>query len=282
MTRERERADAAYQGQAGAFSEQAARRICGGGARLLPCETLADAFGAVADERARSAVVPIENTLVGSVPGVLRLLLTSGLVVLAEAVEWIDHVLAAPPGGSLDAVREVLSHPVALAQCAGFFRSRPGVRVVPVFDTAGAVQMIIRDGDPTRAAIGGRAAAALYGASIVAEHLQDHRSNYTRFIRAGHPPFGAVTAGPARVMLATRLAHQPGTLAAALQLLAGIGVNLTRIDSVPVEGCPFEYEFVLEGTIDDASRMDAVVASAPDGLIGLRMLGRFDRPPASS
>ena len=274
-------ADAAYQGQPGAFSEQAARRMCGADATLLPCETLADAFAAVAEGRARSAVVPIENTLAGPVPGVLRLLLASVFVVTGEVVEWIDHVLAAPPGASLDTIREVLSHPVALAQCTAFFKAHPRLRAVPAFDTAGAVQMVMRDADPTRAALGGRSAAALYGASIIAEHLQDHQSNYTRFVRVAHPPLRPAPAGPARVMLAARLAHRPGTLAAALQALAAAGANLTRIDSAPVPGCPFEYEFFLEGTFDEASAIDAAV-SALDGIARLRTLGLFDVPPASS
>ena len=125
MDSEAGRCAAAYQGQPGAYSEQAAHTICGPGASLLPCATLADAFRAVAEGRAASAVVPIENTLAGAVPGALSLLLASGLLVHAETSQRIDHVIAGTRGAALDDVREVLSHPVALAQCEGFFNSSP-------------------------------------------------------------------------------------------------------------------------------------------------------------
>ena len=258
---------ASYQGQPGAYSEQAARTICGADAALLPCATLADAFRAVAEGKAASAVVPIENTLAGAVPGALSLLLASGFVVHAETSERIDHVVAGTADAALDAVREILSHPVALAQCEGFFRAHPDVRAVSVFDTAGAVEMVVRDGDPGRAAIASRAAAHLYGASILAEHVQDHEANYTRFVQVAPGPRREMAAGPCRIMLAMRLAHQPGTLVAALQVLNSLGLNLTRIDSSPVAGSPFEYEFIVEG----------VTERAPDAAMAIETLGRDSR-----
>ena len=253
--------DAAYQGQPGAYSEQAARRMCGTDATLLPCDTLAETFAAVAAGRARCAIVPLENTLAGPVPGAVTLLLESGFVVHGEIAEHIDHVLAAPPGATLDGVREILSHPVALAQCERFFKAHPAIRAVPVFDTAGALQMVMREGSPSRAAIAGESAANLYGASILARHLQDHPSNYTRFVRVARPPAPPLASGPCRFLLAIRLAHRPGTLALALQLLADFDVNLTRIDSAPVPGSPFEYEFVLEGTLGQSAALKGVVTA---------------------
>ena len=253
MDSEAGRCAAAYQGQPGAYSEQAAHTICGPGASLLPCATLADAFRAVAEGRAASAVVPIENTLAGAVPGALSLLLASGLLVHAETSQRIDHVIAGTCGAALDDVREVLSHPVALAQCEGFFRAHPEIRAVSVFDTAGAVEIVARDADPRRAAIASRAAARLYGASILAEHVQDHDANYTRFVHVAPGPRREVLGGPCRIVLAVRLAHQPGTLVAALEVLTSLGLNLTRIDSSPVAGCPFEYEFFIEGLTTLAS-----------------------------
>jgi prephenate dehydratase len=266
-------ADAAYQGQPGAYSEAAARRICGAGATLLPCDTLEDVFAALGGRRARAAVIPIENTLAGAVPGALRLLFDSGLWVDAEATEWIDHVLAGPAGGAVGSLREVLSHPVALAQCARFFQEHPGIRATSVFDTAGAMAMVMRDADPARAAIAGRAAAALYGATIHAEHLQDHDANYTRFVRvvpAARAQSPAPTTGPMRAMLSMRLPHRPGSLAAALTTLAARGLNLTRIDSSPIPGSPFEYQFLIEALTDGD------VASAIAGLgdtINVRVIG---------
>lgn len=266
--------DAAYQGQPGAYSEHAARRMCGMDARLLPRDTLAETFAAVAAGHARCAVVPLENTLAGPVPGVVALLLDSGFVVHGETTEHIDHVLAAPPGATLGVVREILSHPMALAQCERFFKAHPAVRAVPVFDTAGALQAVMRDRDTSRAAIASQAAATLYGASILAKHLQDHASNYTRFIRVAQPPAPPLASGPCRCLLAIRLAHRPGTLALALQTLADFDVNLTRIDSAPVAGSPFEYEFVVEGTLAQSSTLRTAV-QALEQHARVRVLGCF-------
>jgi prephenate dehydratase len=269
-------ADAAYQGTPGAYSESAARRICGADATLLPCDTLADVFAALAAGRARTAVIPIENTLAGAVPGALRLLFDSGLAVDAEATEWIDHVLAGPAGAGIETLREVLSHPVALAQCTRFFREHPHIRATSVFDTAGAMAMVMREQDPTRAAIAGRSAAALYGATIRAEHLQDHDANYTRFVRvvaADRAQAPSSTNAPTRAMLALRLPHRSGSLARAWTTLAERGLNLTRIDSSPIPGSPFEYEFLIEAVSESDVRpaISALSESLNVRLIGVLM-----------
>jgi prephenate dehydratase len=263
---------AAYQGQAGAYSEQAARLLCGPEAALLPCETLADVFAAV-EQRAHWAVVPIENTLTGAVPGVVTLLLSSGLTVHDETIARIDHVLAGPAGLALDDVREVLSHPVALAQCARFFKSHPAVRPVPVFDTAGALDLVMRESPSGRAAIAGRAAAVLYGAVVLAEHLQDHPDNFTRFLKAGPAPLPPV-AGPTHVIIGARLPHRPGALARLLQDLAETGANLTRIDSAPLHGSPFEYEFLIDAVLPEGDHTDLDLA-ARWGEAEVRVLGQF-------
>jgi len=219
--------------------------------------------------------VPLENTLAGPVPGAVTLLLTSGLVVHGECTEHIDHVLAARPGAALTGLREVLSHPVALAQCESFFKRHPAIKAVPVFDTAGALSIVMQKSDTSRAAIARRAAAALYGASILAEHLQDHPANFTRFVRVAPPPGPAVSSGPCRLLMGVRLAHRPGTLAAALQTLATFDVNLTRLDSSPVPGSPFEYEFVVEGVIGRSANRDAALAALRQHG-DVRLLGCFD------
>jgi len=252
--------------------------MCGADATLLPCETLSEVFAAVAARRARCAIVPLENTLAGPVPGAITLLLESGFVVHGETAERIDHVLAAPVGATLAGVREILSHPMALAQCERFFKAHPGVRPVPVFDTAGALQMVMRAGDPSRAAIVGQAAGELYGAAVLARHLQDHASNFTRFLRVAHPPAPPLGSGPCRFLFAVRLAHQPGTLALALQVLADHAINLTRIDSAPVPGRPFEYEFVLEGTLAQSASLGAAV-QALERHARVRLLGSFRVAP---
>ena len=148
-----EAADAAYQGAPGAFSEAAAVALLGSGARLEPCETLEHVFLALVDGRVRAAVVPVENTLAGAVPGCADLLVRHDVHIAAECIQPIRHALIAPPGVAMASVRRVLSHPVAIAQCERFFRTHPEVTPVPVFDTAGAVAQVISDTRRDSAAI---------------------------------------------------------------------------------------------------------------------------------
>src|SRR5688572_14203514 len=167
-------ADAAYQGAPGAYSEEAAQTLLGTDARLMPCATIEQTFDAVTDGRATHAVVPVDTALSGTVAIVYDLLLSHNVMVSGEALINIDHVLVAPPATQVAKLRRVLSHPIALAQCADFFRSRPAIEAVTVFDTAGAVRMAMDASDGVTAAIASRRAAALYGAQIIAEHVQDH------------------------------------------------------------------------------------------------------------
>jgi prephenate dehydratase len=238
--------DASYQGRPGAYSEAAARGLLGSSAALLPCDTLEEAFGALAARRVDHAVVPVENTLAGTVSKTYDLLLEHDLTVSAERVEHIDHVLIGRPGSTLDGVRRVLSHPVALAQCEQFFRTHPRIAPVPVFDTAGAVPLALEDAEGATAAVASRAAARLYGGSVLQEHLQDHPENFTRFVLVGTNPAASDTGQPTKTMIALRLGNMPGALWSALEPFAKDGINLTKIESRPVAGRPFEYAFILE------------------------------------
>jgi prephenate dehydratase len=180
-------AAAAYQGEPGAFSEDAAHVLVGQEATLLPCRSFEDVFQAVETGRARYGVLPIENTLSGSVPGSRDLLATRGLAIVGETVRRIRHALLACPGARLESLREVLSHPVALAQCQGFFRRNPHLEPVAVYDTAGAVELVLREAAVNRAAIASARAAILYGAKVIAERLEDHPENSTRFLLLARP-----------------------------------------------------------------------------------------------
>lgn len=249
-------ADAAYQGAPGAYSEEAAHVLLGTDARLMPCATLEQTFEAVVDERASHAVVPVENAVSGTVPGVYEQLLAHDFVVTGEVALNIDHVLVGAKGATRNKVTRVMSHPIALAQCADYFRAHRGVEAVTVFDTAGAVRMVVESGDPQTAAIASRRAAAMYGADILAEHIQDVPENWTRFMlimartpttqsRAGH-----------KAILACGLRHEPGSLAQALQLLAAGGLSVTKIEGRPLRGKPFEYRFVVETIAHDGRAID--------------------------
>ena len=265
----------AYQGVAGAYSEEAAQRICGAAVRMLPCPRLEDVFDAVTHRDASHGVVPVENTLAGTVPAAYELLLSRAVHVVDETRVQIDHVLIGHHPMRVEDVRHVLSHPVALGQCGDFLRAHPEMQPIPVFDTAGAVEMVMRKNDGATAAIASRRASRIYGAAVLAENLQDHPENWTRFLLIA--PGEAAVTPPAggKTLLAFDLAHQPGALVAALQPLAVGQVNLTKIESRPICGRPFEYRFFVELTSEDAGTLQGVVAEMRTRTSWLRVLGTW-------
>ena len=243
--------DAAYQGAPGAYSEEAAHTLLGPNASMLPRRSLEQVFEAVSAGGAKHGVVPVENTLSGTVPNVYELLLSHDLRVVGETLTHIDHVLVGPPEMRRDDVRRVMSHPVALAQCAEFFRTHRNIQAVPVFDTAGAVEIVMREDDGFTAAIASRRAAQLYKGEVLAEHLQDHTENWTRFLLLARADAADVR-NVNKMLVAFDLPHEPGALARTLQALATRAVNLTKIESRPIAGKPFEYRFVVELTMERA------------------------------
>jgi prephenate dehydratase len=269
-----EAADAAYQGEPGAYSEEAAWAMLGEAARLLPCRSLGDMFDAVAERRARHAVLPIENTLAGTVPRAYELLLERHLSAAAETRVRIDHVLAGLPDADPAQVRRVLSHPVALDQCRRFLAARPHVEAVPVFDTAGAVSMALDDRAGHTAAIASRRAAAVHGAAILAAGIQDHHENWTRFLLLTTAAADVTSA--AHAIVAFTLRHRPGSLARVVQLIAARHANITKIESRPIEGRPFEYAFLLEVHVEsDDTRLSDLLADLRAAAGDFRVLGAY-------
>jgi prephenate dehydratase len=268
--------DAAYQGAPGAYSEEAAHTLLGPTATMLPRRSLEQVFEAVAAGGARYGVVPVENTLSGTVPNVYELLLSHDLRVVRETLTHIDHVLVGPAQMRREDVRRVLSHPVALAQCAEFFRSHRNVQAVPVFDTAGAVEIVMREDDGFTAAIASRRAASLYKGEVLAEHLQDHPENWTRFLLLARSQEAPQTRGATKTLVAFDLPHKPGSLAHALQEIARRNVNLTKIESRPIAGKPFEYRFIVELTVDrEGSALDEAIEEMRHETPWLRVLGAY-------
>ena len=271
-----ENADAAYQGASGAFSEDAARALLGDETRLLPCPTLEDVFAAVAAGRARSAVVPIENTLAGAVPGCADLIARHAVHITAERIHPIRHALIATPGVALGDVRRVLSHPVAIAQCEQFFRAHPEISAVPVFDTAGAVELVTSRREPDAAAIAGRRAATVYGGVVLAEDLQDRADNFTRFLHLvpGETPVSRHAGWKTTIVCVLR--NEPGSLMRALVPLSSRGLNLTRIESRPTRETPFEYGFHLDiGPTADTTALDSALDVLARESRSLRVLGHY-------
>ena len=172
----------AFQGEPGAFSEAAAVQLLGGGIRTIPRTTFDATFRAIAEDAADALLVPVENTLAGSVVRVYDLLLDSPLEMCGETILPIEHHLMACPGATFADLRAVASHPVALAQCERFFESNPGLKRVPAEDTAGSVREMMGRGDKSCGAIAGRPAAERYGAIILRESIQDNAENFTRFV----------------------------------------------------------------------------------------------------
>ncbi|MGA8224415.1 MAG: prephenate dehydratase [Candidatus Acidiferrales bacterium] len=264
----------AFQGERGAFSEEAAVKLLGEEIVLVPQPTFEATFAAVGDGLADYILTPIENTLAGSVHRAFDLLVESGLSIIGEVVIPISMNLIALPGAAFERIAVVESHPVALAQCERFFSAHPRLKKVAAEDTAGSVREVMRAGDPSRAAIASRRAAEIYGATILREHLEDDPQNYTRFLFLSTSSNGA---GPAnKLSLVFQTAHTPGALHQALEPFARRGINLMKIESRPVHGRPWEYRFYLDlqASSSEPAAMEAI-AELEKRAVNLRILGSY-------
>src|SRR5216684_509780 len=276
-TSERKTTRVAFQGEPGAFSEAAAIQLLGDWITTVPCPTFDAAFRAVPDGVADALLAPVENSLAGSVVRVYDLLLESDLGIVAEIILPIEHHLIGCPGTSLDGIRSVASHPMALAQCEKFFRAHPNLKRVPAEDTAGSVREALLCGDRSSAAIAGRRAAEHYKGVILAESIQDNAENFTRFVLLLPENEAAAWLSPdaRKVSLAMRLAHRPGALLASLEPFAKHAVNLLKIESRPIHGRPWEYQFFIDVEAGDVARLDQALAEVRRATSELRVLGRY-------
>jgi len=267
----------AFQGEPGAFSEAAAIQLLGGEIRTVPRATFEAAFTAIAEGAADALLAPVENSLAGSVVRVFDLLMESRLAIVAETILPIEMQLIAAPGASLADIRSVASHPMALAQCERFFAAHPQWKRVPAEDTAGSVREALSRGDKSSAAIAGRRAAEHYHGVILAESIQDNAENFTRFVLLLPEKESATWISPQarKVSLAMRLAHRPGALLASLEPFAKYGVNLLKIESRPIHGRPWEYQFFIDVEAETPARLDAALAEVRSATSELRVLGRY-------
>ncbi len=264
----------AFQGERGAFSEEAAVKLLGEGIVLVPRPTFDAMFAAIGEGLADYALAPIEKSLAGSVHRSFDLMVESRLNIIAEVIIPIAHNLIGLPGVSFEEIAVVESHVVALAQCEQFFIAHPGLRRIVRDDTAGSVREIVRAGDRTRAAIAGRRAAEIYGGAILQEHLEDNRENFTRFLLLSLAADSFPEAD--KLSLVFELDHRPGALYHALEPFARREINMMKIESRPVHGRPWQYRFYLDL---QASRRDADVCAALEELeklvVGLQVLGSY-------
>ena len=277
----------AFQGEAGAFSEAAAVQLLGEQITTVPCPTFDAAFRSIADGAADALLVPVENSLAGSVVRVYDLLLESRLTIAAETILPIELNLIGCRGAVLGEIRSVSSHPMALAQCERFFAKHPNLQRVPAEDTAGSVREVISRADRACAAIAGRRAAVHYGGGILAENIQDNAENFTRFVllqpgKEAAKPSAAALGKVLKMSIAMRLAHRPGSLLASLEPFARHGVNLLKIESRPIHGRPWEYQFFVDLEADDPARLNDALTELEKAAHEVRILGMYQPAKASS
>jgi prephenate dehydratase len=264
----------AFQGERGAFSEEAAIKLLGEKITLVPRLTFEAAFRAIFEGLADYLLAPIENSLAGSVHRSFDLLVDSNLNIIAEEIIPIAHNLIGPPGSRFDEVRVVESHPVALAQCEQFFVEHPRLKRIATEDTAGSVRAVMLAGDVQRAAIAGRRAAEIYGGTILREHLEDNAENYTRFWLLS--PSQTEPEDADKLSLFFQLDHRPGALLHALEPFAQRNINLMKIESRPVHGRPWRYRFYLDlQTARSNPEAAAALEELDKQVVELRILGSY-------
>jgi prephenate dehydratase len=269
----------AFQGEPGAFSSLAARRLLGDEIALAPCETFEQMFSAVESDRCEYCVAPVENSLFGSVYQNYDLLLKHHLRIVGETNLRIVHNLIAPPETELADVRRVYSHGVALGQCTQFLRSHPEMQAVAAYDTAGSVKMLMESRESGAAAIASAAAAAAYGARILIEGIEDDRQNFTRFLLLAHEsPATPPPPESDKTSIVFSLENRTGSLYRAMAVFALRDLDLTKIESRPLIGYPWEYSFYLDFIGHTADpRVRNALAHLGEFATNIRVLGCYKR-----
>lgn len=273
----------AFQGERGAFSYLAATKFLGWKINDLPCSTFRDVFEAVKTGKTNFAVIPIENTLHGSVYENYDHLLEYGFPICGETNVRIAHNLIAMPGARFRDIRKAFSHPVALNQCRNFFQKYKQIEPISFYDTAGSVKMLAEQNTPGAAAIASESAAAIYRGKILKRNIEDHRQNFTRFFllakQTRYLRRGTGT-DPWKTSVVFSTENTPGTLFRAMACFALRDLNLTKIESRPLRGKPWEYLFYVDliGRADD-TRVQNALNSLRELAYFVRVLGTYRPTP---
>jgi prephenate dehydratase len=261
----------AFQGEPGAYSEAAALVYGGPNVETLPCKAFDDVFEAVVKRQATHGVVPLENSIGGTIHRNYDLLLEHELPITGEVELDVVHCLQALPGTKLSQVKVVYSHPQALAQCERYLKSL-GVTVEAVYDTAGGAKIVAEERLANAAALASRRASQVFGLEVLQEAVQDYEFNITRFAIIGGTP----AADANKTMVVFALPSTPGALYKSLSVFATRNINLSKLESRPFRGRPWEYLFYVEvdARRDDAT-CDAAIAELKEMATWLRVLGTY-------
>jgi prephenate dehydratase len=264
----------AIQGEPGSFSHEAAVKLdsC---ASIAPFSLSEEVFNALSSGEVEAAAIPIENSLAGSVSEHFDLLLGHDVRVERETLLRIRHNLIAISGTTVGEIDRVFSHPVALAQCRHFLASHPRMEAFAFYDTAGSVKQLVELRDRHAAAIASEAAAHYYGAQILEAGIEDNPENYTRFFLVKRAADVLVDPGANKISLAFSVENRPGSLVSALQELSALGTNLTKIESRPVHGKPWEYIFYVDCQIKSAAEGSLALDALRSQCAMVKELGRY-------
>jgi chorismate mutase/prephenate dehydratase len=263
-----------YQGEPGAYADEAAARFFGEDCDRSNVATWEDIFVALKDGKADYGVLPIENSSTGSINQVYDLLAKYGAYIVGEQTIRVDHCLMAPKGSTLDTVREVCSHEQGLFQCEDFLKEHPSWKRKVMLNTAAAAKFVADSGDVTLAAIGSRQAARLYGLEVLAQGVNTNRENFTRFVVVS--PLPELREGRNKISAMFTLAHESGTLHRIMTVFATGGLNLMKLESRPIPGRSWEYRFFVDFTGDlVAYGMDSILREMSQCAATLRVLGNY-------
>lgn len=264
----------AFQGEPGAYSEQAVFNYFGT-VETKPCESFEAVFDAVVSDECKFGLIPIENSLAGSIHQNYDLLLRHDLHIVGEYLLRVQHCLIVLPGVKKEEIKKAISHPQALGQCAAYLRGL-GIKPEQGYDTAGSVKILKESGARDTAAIASRRAAELYGMQILEEGIEDNAENYTRFLAISKN--AVQPEGEAKTSIVFTLKNQPGALFKALSVFALRDIDLTKIESRPLQGTPWDYLFYIDfigATHEEATRK--ALDHLSEYALTMRVLGSYPR-----
>ncbi len=263
-----------YQGEPGAYADEAAAAFFGPQAPRAHLDTWEEVFEALKDGGGDYGVLPIENSSTGSISQVYDLLARYGAYIVGEHIVKVDHCLAAPHGATVEGLRRVYSHEQGLLQCAEYIKSHPDWEAIPRRNTAESALYVSRRGDSAQGAICSPHAAALYGLDVLARHINQNDRNYTRFVVVSPQP--ELREGRNKVSATFTLAHESGTLHRIMTVFATGGLNMMKLESRPIPGRSWEYRFFVDFTGDlTAYGMDSILREMSQCAAELRILGNY-------